>query len=88
MRLAQSKISAQGQISVPLEVRKLLDMGPGAVVMEWYDENGQLVVRRAGRTSSAQIRQVLFPEGTTPHASASEIKEGIRRLVRKRHARR
>ena len=87
MRLAQSKITAQGQISVPLEVRKLLGMGPGAV-MEWYDDNGRLVVRRAGRTSWAQIRQVLFPDGAPPRASAAEMKEGIRHLVRKRHARR
>ena len=84
--LAQSKITAQGQISVPLEVRKLLGMGPGAV-MEWYDDNGRLVVRRACRTSWAQIRQVLFPDGATPRGSAAETKEGIRRLVRKRQAR-
>ncbi|HEX7507569.1 MAG TPA: AbrB/MazE/SpoVT family DNA-binding domain-containing protein [Polyangia bacterium] len=86
MPLAQSKITAQGQISVPLEVRKLLGIGPGAV-LDWYDENGQLVVRRAGRTSSAQIHQVLFPDGAPPHASAAEMKEGIRRLARKRRAR-
>ena len=85
MTLAQSRITAQGQISVPLEVRKRLGIGPGAV-LEWNEENGQVIVRRAGRTSSAEIHQALFPE-RPPFKSGAEVKEGIRRLVRKRHAR-
>jgi AbrB family looped-hinge helix DNA binding protein len=87
MPLAQSKITAQGQISVPFEVRKLLGLGPGSV-LEWNEENGQVVVRRAGRISSADIHQILFPDGAPPYASAAEMKEGIRQLIRKRHARR
>ncbi len=85
MALAQSRITAQGQISVPLEVRKRLGIGPGAV-LEWNEENGQVFVRRAGRTSSVEIHQALF-SARPPHKSAAEMKEGIRRLVRKRHAR-
>jgi AbrB family looped-hinge helix DNA binding protein len=42
MPLAQSRITAQGQISVPVEVRKKLGIGPGAV-LEWNEENGQVV---------------------------------------------
>jgi AbrB family looped-hinge helix DNA binding protein len=87
MPLAQSKITAQGQISVPAEVRKKLGIGPGAV-LEWNEENGQVVVRRAaGRNSSSEICQILFPDGPPPFKSVNAMDEGIRRLVRKRHAR-
>lgn len=86
MTLAQSKITAQGQISVPAEVRKKLGIGPGAV-LEWNEENGQVVVRRAGRNASSQIHQILFPDGPPPSKPVAAIKEGIRRLIRKRHAR-
>ncbi|MGN6730352.1 MAG: AbrB/MazE/SpoVT family DNA-binding domain-containing protein, partial [Candidatus Binatia bacterium] len=34
MALAQSKVTAQGQISVPAEVRRKLGIGPGSV-LEW-----------------------------------------------------
>jgi len=87
MPLAQSKITAQGQISVPVEVRKKLGIGPGAV-LEWNEENGQVVVRRAGRNSSLEIHQAVFPGGPPPAGSIAEMKEGIRSLVRRRHARR
>jgi AbrB family looped-hinge helix DNA binding protein len=86
MPLAQSKITAQGQLSVPVEVRKKLGIGPGAV-LEWNEENGQVVVRRAGRNSSSEIHQTLFPHGPPPIKTVTAMDEGIRRLVRKRHAR-
>jgi AbrB family looped-hinge helix DNA binding protein len=87
MPLAQSRITAQGQISVPVEVRKKLGIGPGAV-LEWNEENGQMVVRRVGRNSSAEIHQAVFPDGPPPFASVADMKESIRRLTAKRHARR
>jgi len=87
MSLAQSKITAQGQISVPLEVRKKLGIGPGSV-LEWNEEDGQMVVRRAGRNSSAEIHQVVFPDGSPRGKSIDDMKAGIRRLIGKRHARR
>ena len=37
MALAQSKVTAQGQISVPLEVRRRLGIGPGSI-LEWDEE--------------------------------------------------
>src|ERR1700691_800897 len=48
MAIAQSKLTAQGQISVPSEVRKKLGIGPGSV-LEWDEQDGQVIVRRAGR---------------------------------------
>jgi antitoxin PrlF len=85
MALAHSRLTAQGQISVPAEVRKRLGVGPGAV-LEWDEENGQVVVRRAGRYSSEDIHRALFRK--PPQAkSLDDLKEGIRRHIKGRHAR-
>jgi AbrB family looped-hinge helix DNA binding protein len=86
MGIAQSKITAQGQISVPAEVRKKLGVGPGSV-LEWYEEEGRLVVRRAGRVSSLEIHQALFPKGTPKGTQVTDVKDAIRKHIRKRHAR-
>jgi len=82
----QSKVTAQGQISVPAEVRRQLGVGPGSVlVWEWRD--GEFVVRRAGKSTSADIHEALFgvaPPGKKP----VDVKAGIRKYIRRRHARR
>lgn len=60
MTIAQSKLTAQGQISVPSKVRKKL--GPGSV-LEWDEQGDQIVVRRAGRFGWNDVRNALFPKG-------------------------
>ncbi|HEX4150924.1 MAG TPA: AbrB/MazE/SpoVT family DNA-binding domain-containing protein [Steroidobacteraceae bacterium] len=85
MAIAQSKVTAQGQISVPAEVRKKLGIGPGSV-LEWDEQDDQVVVRRAGRYSSLDIHQALF-SGKDPQRRPLDVKEGIRKHIRKRHAR-
>ena len=87
MPLAQSRLTAQGQVSVPAEVRKKLGVGPGSV-LEWDEKNDEVVVRRAGKHTSAEVHQALFPEGGPHRKSPASVKEGIRRYVRSRHARR
>ena len=56
MALAQSKVTAQGQISVPLEVRRNLGIGPGSV-LEWVEEGDAVVVRKAGLYTSQDIHR-------------------------------
>ncbi len=86
MPLAQSKLTAQGQISVPSQVRRKLGVGPGSV-LEWDEKGDEVVVRRAGRHTLADVHHALFPEGR-PRRKASDIKEGIRKYVQRKHARR
>ena len=86
MPIGTSKITAQGQISVPAGVRKKLGVGPGAV-LEWEERDGDVVVRRAGRYTSQDIHLALFPKGPPKRRSLSDMKEGIRSLMRKRYAR-
>jgi len=85
MALAHSKLTAQGQISVPAKVRQRLGVGPGSV-LEWDDEGGQVVVRKAGRYTSEDVHHALFARRPRPRTVA-EMKEGVRRDIRKRRAR-
>jgi AbrB family looped-hinge helix DNA binding protein len=87
MALARSKLTAQGQISVPAEVRRKLGVGPGSV-LEWDDDDGQVVVRRAGKYTSEDVHRALFPNGPPAPRTLDELKEGIRQHMRKKHARR
>jgi AbrB family looped-hinge helix DNA binding protein len=87
MALAHSKLTAQGQISVPVSIRKKLGIGPGSVI-EWDEEGEKIVVRRAAKYSSEDIRKALFPDGPPKRASIKDMKEGIRRYIREKYARR
>ena len=85
MAIAHSKVTAQGQISVPAEVRRRLGIGPGSVLI-WQEEGDSIVIRRAGRFSSEEIHEALFGARKPKARSVEEMREGIRRYARERHA--
>ena len=85
--IAHSKLTAQGQVSVPAAVRRRLGVGPGAI-LEWDEQGGAIVVRRAGRYSSEDVHRALFPNRVPKPRTIEQLKEGIRRYTRTRHARR
>lgn len=87
MSIASSKLTAQGQISVPAEVRRKLGLGPGSV-MEWEEDGDRVVVRRAGTHTSEEVHAVLFPTGAPARRSLRDLKDGIRSAVKERYARR
>jgi antitoxin PrlF len=81
-----SKLTAQGQVSVPAEIRKKLGVGPGSAI-EWEERDGEIVVRRAGRYSSAEMHAAVFAGEVPPPKSLRDLKEGVRAHMRKKHAR-
>lgn len=85
MTIANSKLTAQGQISVPLEVRRRLGLTPGSV-LEWIDDKGAMRVRKVALHSSEDIHRRLFRQKPAPK-TAQEMKAGIRRRMRSKHAR-
>ena len=87
MAIAHSKLTAQGQISVPAGVRRKLGIGPGSV-LEWDEDGEKIVVRRSVRFTSQDIHRALFPTLAPKSRTLDDMKEGIRRRVRERHARR
>jgi AbrB family looped-hinge helix DNA binding protein len=86
MALARSRLTAQGQISVPAEVRRRLGLGPGSL-LEWNEEDGKIVVRRSGKYDWEDLHKTLFPEGPPAPISVEEMDEAIRRYIRKKHGR-
>ena len=86
MAIAHSKLTAQGQISVPAEVRRRLGVGPGSI-LEWHEEGDAVVVRRSARHSSEDVHRAVFPKGAPKTRTVSDMKEGIRRHIRGRRAR-
>ena len=87
MPIARSRLTSQGQVSVPAEIRRRLGLGPGSVI-EWEETPDGIVIRRAGRYSFADMRAALFPSGPGRRRSLDELEDGIRARVRSRHARR
>ena len=84
MAIAHSKLTAQGQISVPAKVRRKLGIGPGSV-LEWDDDGEKVVVRRVGRFTSEDVHRSLFPRPPKPK-SLAELKDGVQRYIRRRRA--
>ena len=86
MVIARSKVTAQGQISVPADVRRKLGIGPGSL-LEWAEDGDRIIVRRAGRFTSDEIHRAVFGTRTPKRRSLKQLKDGIRDYVRKRYAR-
>jgi AbrB family looped-hinge helix DNA binding protein len=85
MAIFHSKVTAEGQISVPPEIRDKLGFGPGSV-LEWNVEGDHVVLREGGYTCE-DIHRALFPTPPEPR-TIEEMDEGIRRHLRAKHARR
>jgi len=86
MQLAQSKVTAQGQISVPKEVRAKLGIVPGSV-LEWNEEDGKITVRRKGKYTFADMRKALFGGRKPKRQTLAQLKEGIGQYIDEQHAR-
>lgn len=78
MAIARSKVTAQGQISVPAEVRKKLGVGPGSVI-EWDQVGRRIVVRRVGQHTFEEMHESLFAKPPRPRT----LRELTRRPSRK-----
>jgi AbrB family looped-hinge helix DNA binding protein len=86
MSSIQSKLTTQGQISVPAEVRRQLGVGPGSVlVWEWRD--GAFIVRRGGKCTSADIHAAVFGATKRAKDKPTDVKTGVRTYIRRKHAR-
>jgi antitoxin PrlF len=84
----QTKLTSQGQVSVPAGVRNFLNLTPGSVLV-WKEKAGKISVERAVRHSTADVHQALFGDGLNapvPAKTSTELKQGIRQFMRHRYA--
>ena len=72
------------RLARPAKVRQKLGIGPGSV-LEWEEDGDRIIVRRAGRYSSEDIHRALFPSPPR-RRTLKELKDGIRRNVKRRRA--
>ena len=84
----QTKLTSQGQVSVPAAVRHVLGLTPGSTV-EWLQEGSNIVVKRAARSTSAEVHAALFNDDSAhgPAKKLAEFKQGIAQHMQRRHAR-
>jgi len=85
MKIVQSRVTAQGRISVPAEILRKLGIGSGSV-LEWAEHEDGMLVRRVGRFSSEDVHNALFAKKERKRPTA-DAKDAIRKYIRKRHAR-
>jgi len=86
MEPIESKITSQGQVSIPARIRRKLGLTPGSKI-EWCERGDEVIVRRASKYSSLDIHKAAF--GTLPaRKSIEDMDEGIRSRLRRTHARR
>ena len=87
----QTKITSQGQVSVPAAIRQILALTPGSSLV-WTQDQGRVTVERAVRHSTTDVHQALFLEGSASPQQAvkpktlAELKQGIRQNMKNRHA--
>jgi AbrB family looped-hinge helix DNA binding protein len=86
MANAQSRVTAQGQISVPAAIRRKLGIGPGST-LEWHEEGEKVVVRRVGTFSSAELHAAVFSKPPR-RRTLGDLKGGLKAHAKRRHARR
>jgi bifunctional DNA-binding transcriptional regulator/antitoxin component of YhaV-PrlF toxin-antitoxin module len=86
MVITYSKLTAQGETSVPDEVRQKLGVGPDSV-LEWEEDGERIIVRRAARYTSEDLHRALFEEPPEPR-TLEELDAGVEQAIRDRHARR
>lgn len=88
MQKIQTKLTSQGQVSVPATVRRFLHLIPGSVLV-WTQEGDRILVERAKRHTTVEVHQALFPDaalGAKPAKTLAELKQGVRQSMQRRHA--
>ena len=86
MEPVESKITSQGQVSVPAPVRQKLGLAPGSRI-EWREKGEEIVVRRASKYSSRDIHNAVFSAPPVP-VDTDGMDAGIRSHIQRKHARR
>jgi antitoxin PrlF len=73
-----AKLSANGQITVPAEVRRRLHLVPGDKLLFLEKPNGEVVVAKAGLTALAQAQEA-FADAAMDFGVSDE--DGVQALV-------
>ncbi len=84
---ADTRITSQGQVSVPAAIRRKLGVAPGST-LQWTMRGDEVVVKKRGQYTFEDIHKALFPNGPPKRRSLKELKLGIEAYIREKHGRR
>lgn len=79
-----AKITSQGRITIPKQVRARLAVGPGDRLAFEFDEGGLLRVTPV-RKPLPPLRGFLAKDVVVPRLECAQIDEAIRRRMGKKH---
>ena len=84
----QTKLTSQGQVSVPAAIRHLLALTPGSAIV-WTQDKGQVTVQRAVKHTTEDAHKALFGNEDTTLApkSLKDLKQGIAEYIKQKHVR-
>jgi antitoxin PrlF len=84
----QTKLTSQGQVSVPAAIRHILALTPGATIV-WTQDNGRVTVQRAVKHTTEDAHKALFggEDTTLAPKSLQDLKQGIAQYIKQKHAR-
>lgn len=84
---ADTRITSQGQVSVPAAIRRKLGVAPGST-LQWTLRGDEVVVKKRASVTFEDIHKELFPNGPPKPISLKQMKEAIAQHIREKHARR
>lgn len=81
-----TRITSQGQVSVPAAIRRKLGVAPGST-LQWTMRGDEVVVKKRGQYTFEDIHKALFPDGPPKRRSLKELKQGIEDYIREKYGR-
>lgn len=81
----ETRITSQGQVSVPAAIRRKLGVEPGST-LQWTVRGDEVVVKRRAGSSFEDMHKILFPDGPPKRRTLKEMDEGIAQYIREEHA--
>ncbi len=82
----ETRITSQGQVSVPAAIRRKLGVVPGST-LQWTLRGDEVIVKKRGLYTFDDIHKALFPDGPPKRRSLKELKRGIETYMREKHGR-
>lgn len=83
--MATSMLKAEGQVTLPQEIRDRLGVREGDVLEFWLDEESRIVLRPASRDPLGRLPGLLRDLAPERPVSIEEMDEAIRRRTVKKH---
>src|SRR5580704_9984364 len=75
--MRRTVVNARGQVTIPVELRKQLEIKPGTRVT-WFEEKGRLILAPMTARRMSEIRGFLKPKPGEPSAFEESFKERAR----------